>query len=138
MRDAKTEELYLDRAEGRLDKMAAEEQISAATFTGIKRPHLMLISSKWHVPADADTYEMSPETMFAFKAAVKETAPDGNPIICIPYHWNINPTELIAQIKSAIAACTGYPQDATVRALSLGLMVHHSHGSVFVTKHQLS
>jgi hypothetical protein len=105
------------------------------------RPHLVLISSKWYdasyVPADSDTYEMSPAILTRFQDAVRKTASDGNPIVCVPYQWNTSPVQLITKIKLAMQEHAGNP-NGTVRALSLGLLAHHSQGSVFVTKHQLT
>ena len=129
------EEEYLAIARHRIDAMAEHERI--AHSLGFKRPHILLISSKWQI---SDEHEMSFVSMAKFKGAVRSHDEDGNPVIVVGYNWGITPDQLLAKIHDALqkeAEHCGVP-GTSVHALSIGMMVHHSHGSLFMTKEQLT
>lgn len=129
------EEEYLLIAKSRIDGMAEHERI--AHNLGFKRPHVLLISSKWQI---SDEHEMSFVSMARFKAAARQHDEDGNPVIVVNYNWGISPDQLLGKICSALQAVAeqcGVP-GTSVHALSIGMMVHHSHGSLFMTKEQLT
>eukprot|EP00729_Bicosta_minor_P018819 gene18819-34409_t len=133
----KKEMAYIREQNDKIHMMAENEQIPLAH--GCKRPHIVLLSNKWQVT----DMVLDPKTIRKFSDAIRETHPDdGNPIKLITFDWAMKAEDLLKKIEFAVKGTSkkltpGDPE-YFLKAKSFTFMVHHTTGSLFITKDMLT